>query len=380
MIRRRPGRGQALVEQHGRDIPVSGAPSVDGLVPLGVRIAGAWSWRILAVLAVLAVVVFLTAQLSLIVIPFFIAVLLAALLVPLVAFLVRHRWPKWLAVAVAEIGMIVVIAGLVVLIVTQITSGLDELKAQTLRSYGELKNALMAPPFNLTSEQIAAYVSDGWQALQDNTSLLLSGALSVGTSVGHFLAGFLVALFSTLFILIDGRAIWLWIVRLFPRRARAAVDMAGSAGWTTLGNFVRVQILVAAIDAIGIAAGAAILQLPLAIPIGVLVFLGSFIPVVGAVVTGALAVFVALIYHGWAVALVMLGIVLLVQQIEGHVLQPLIMGTAVKVHPLAVVLAVLTGSLLAGIPGAFFAVPLVAVLNVMIKTIASGAWRTGSSP
>ena len=187
-------------------------------------------------------------------------------------------------------------------------------------------------------------------------------------------------LFSTLFILIDGKGIWAWIVRIFPRRARTALDGAGKAGWLTLQNFIKVQILVATIDAIGIGAGAAILQLPLAIPIAVLVFLGSFIPVIGAVATGALAVFIALVYNGWVVALIMLGIVLLVQQIEGHVLQPLVMGTAVKVHPLAVVLAVAGGSVVAGIPGALFAVPIVAVLNVMIGYIARGDWRQPSLP
>jgi predicted PurR-regulated permease PerM len=189
----------------------------------------------------------------------------------------------------------------------------------------------------------------------------------------------LLTLFSTLFILIDGRGIWAWIVRIFPRRARLALDGAGKAGWLTLQNFIKVQILVATIDAIGIGAGAAILQLPLAIPIAVLVFLGSFIPVIGAVATGALAVFIALVYNGWVVALIMLCIVLLVQQIEGHVLQPLVMGTAVKVHPLAVVLAVAGGSVVAGIPGALFAVPIVAVLNVMIGYIARGDWRQSLS-
>jgi putative heme transporter len=147
-------------------------------------------------------------------------------------------------------------------------------------------------------------------------------------------------------------------------------------GWTTLTSFVRVQIFVAAIDAVGIGVGALILGLPLAIPIAVAVFLGSFIPIVGAVATGVLAVFVALIYKDVVIALIMLAIVLLVQQVEGHVLQPLVMGSAVKVHPVAVVFAVAGGSFLAGIPGALFAVPVVAVLNVMIRYIASGSWRT----
>jgi predicted PurR-regulated permease PerM len=162
---------------------------------------------------------------------------------------------------------------------------------------------------------------------------------------------------------------------VFPRRARAGVDGAGRAGWVTLRNFAKVQVLVAFIDAVGIGLVAFFLGLPLVGPIAVLVFLGSFIPVVGAVVTGALAVLVALVFKGWVFALIMLAGVLAVQQLEGHVLQPLIMGTAVKVHPLAVVLSVAAGSLLAGIPGALFAVPFVAVLNVMVHYVSSGKWR-----
>jgi predicted PurR-regulated permease PerM len=215
---------------------------------------------------------------------------------------------------------------------------------------------------------------------QEDSSILVSGALSLGSTLGHFLAGMLLTLFATLFILIDGRGIWRWIVGVFPRRARAAVDGAGLAGWGTLQNFVKVQILVATIDAIGIGLGAFLLGVPLAVPIAILVFLGSFIPIVGAVVTGALAVFVALVYNGWVIALIMLGIVLLVQQVEGHVLQPLIMGTAVKVHPLGVVVAVAAGSLLAGIPGALFAVPVAAVLNVMINYVSSGTWKGEAAP
>jgi predicted PurR-regulated permease PerM len=186
----------------------------------------------------------------------------------------------------------------------------------------------------------------------------------------------LLTLFSTLFILIDGPNIWRWVVRLFPHRARSAVDGAGRAGWITLTNFVKVQILVAFVDAVGIGLGSFLLGVPLAIPIGVLVFLGSFVPVIGAVVTGALAVFIALVYNGPVIALILLIVVLGVQQLEGHILQPLIMGSAVKVHPLAVVLAVAGGSIVAGIAGAFFAVPVVATLNVMVNYVASGAWRS----
>lgn len=369
-------RKQRWVSRFGaRGLTPEPTENIDEALPRGVRVAGAWSWRILVIAAVIALVIFLVIQLRLIVIPLLVAVLLAALLVPLVDFLHRHRWPKGLAVALAMVGLIVVVSGLLYLVTTQINQGFSGLTNLALQRYDEFKAFLLASPLHLTDAQITEYLGQGWEAMQRDSGLLLSGALSFGSSIGHFLAGMLLTLFSTLFILIDGKGIWAWLVRLFPRKARPAVQGAGVAGWTTLGNFVKVQILVASIDAIGIGVGAAILGVPLALPIGVLVFFGSFIPIVGAVVTGVLAVVVALIFNSPVHALIMLGIVLFVQQVEGHVLQPLIMGTAVKVHPLGVVLAVAAGSMLAGIPGALFAVPVAAVANVMVNYIASGRWR-----
>jgi predicted PurR-regulated permease PerM len=348
---------------------------VDESVPRGVRVAGAWSWRLLVIGGVIAVIVFLIIQLRLIVIPVLIAVLVSALLVPFVAFLHRHRWPRWLAIVTAMLALILIVGALVYLVVFQVRSESSHLRDQSVAAYNGFRSWLTTGPLDLTQAQIDQYLAQLWTSLQQDSQVFISGALSIGATLGHVLAGVLLTLFSTLFILIDGKGIWSWIVRIFPRRARLAVDGAGTAGWATLVNFVRVQILVASIDAVGIGLGAFILQLPLVIPIAVLVFLGSFIPIVGAVITGALAVVIALIYNGWVAALVMLGVVLLVQQVEGHVLQPLIMGTAVKVHPLAVVLVVAAGSLVAGIPGALFAVPLVAVLNVMIGYVSGGTWR-----
>lgn len=354
-------------------------------MPLGLKIAGAYSWRILLVVGVLAVFIFLVMQFRYIVIPFMIAILLGALLVPLVNLLVRHRWPKWLAVTVAMVGTLGLIAGLVVVVVAQVRAGFPDLQDQSVRAYDDLKAWLLDSPLHLTEADINDYLGQAWEAIQRDSATLVSGVLSVGSTAGHVFAGALLTLFATLFILIDGRGIWNWTVRLFPKRARPAVGSAGEAGWVTLTTFVKVQIFVAFVDAVGIGLGAWILGLffggfPLVIPIAVAVFLGSFIPVVGALVTGALAIFVALVYLGPIPALIMLGIVLLVQQIEGHVLQPLVMGTAVKVHPLAVVFAVAAGGFTAGIPGALFAVPVIAVTNVVVKYLASGAWRTTPHP
>jgi predicted PurR-regulated permease PerM len=349
--------------------------SVEEAVPRGVRLASAWSWRLLVIGAALAVAIFLIVQLRLIVVPVLIAVLLGALLVPFKDFLVRHRWPRSLAIVATLITVIVVVGGLLTVAIWQVTQQSGELRTQTIAVYNDFIDWLTTGPLGLSEPQIAETLNSMWTSFERDSQVFVSGALSLGSTLGHVLAGALLTLFSVLFILIDGRGIWRWIVRIFPKSARRAVMGAGQAGWVTLRNFVKVQILVASIDALGIGLGAFFLGLPLVFPISVLVFLGAFIPFVGAVLTGILAVFVALIFKGWVFAVIMLGIVLLVQQIEGHILQPLIMGTAVRVHPLAVVLAVAAGSLLAGIPGALFAVPFVAVLNVMVHYISSGAWK-----
>jgi predicted PurR-regulated permease PerM len=357
---------------------------VKDAVPYGVQVASAWSWRILVIAGVLALLIFLIIQLRYVVVPFLVAVLLAALLVPFSEWLQRHRWPKWLAIALSMLLTIGVIAGLVTLVVQQIRRELPEAQERSIAAYQQFLAWLETSPFQINEADINSYLAQLWKSIQDGG--LWSGALEVAGDAGHVLAGILLALFATLFILIDGRRVWRWIVGLFPKRARPAVDGGGRAGWVTLTTFVKVQIFVAFVDAVGIGLGAWILGLafggsfPLLIPIAVAVFLGSFVPVVGALITGALAVLVALIYLGPIPAVIMLGIVLLVQQVEGHVLQPLVLGTAVKVHPLAVVFAVAAGGFLAGIPGALFAVPFIATLNVVVKYIAAGEWRTNPDP
>jgi predicted PurR-regulated permease PerM len=358
--------------------PAGWAP--DPSVPRGMVVAGAWSWRVLLVVAVVAVFVWLVIQLRIIVIPFLVALLVSALLVPFSGWLQRHRWPKWVAVVVSLVGFLVVVAGLFALVVLQVVDGWPALRDRSVASYGELKQFLLASPLHLTEGQLNGYVRDAVAALQQDSQPLLRGALSIGSTAGHVGAGLVLMLFTTIFLLVGGGEIWRWVVRLFPRAARDAVDGAGRAGWLTLTNFVKVQIFVAFVDAVGIGLGALLLGLPLVAPIAIAVFLGSFVPVVGAVATGAIAVVVALVYNGWVVALLMLAVVILVQQIEGHLLQPFVMGSAVKVHPLAVVFAVAAGALLAGIPGALFAVPVIAVLNVMIGYVARGSWRTTPRP
>lgn len=349
-------------------------------IPRGLRLATAYSWRLLVVAAAAGVAIWIIMQLKLLVIPLLIAILMTALLWPGFLWLLSRHVPRWAAIVLSVLATIAVISGLLWVAIWQIGQQWRSVQSRTVEAVGQLRQYVIDGPLHLTSGQIDDLLAQGWSFLQQQASLLLSGALAIGSTVGHVATGALLVLFILLCLLADGGRIWSWVVRLFPRQARPAVDGAGRSGWRTVVTYARTQLLVATIDATGIGLGALLLGVPLAAPIAVLVFLGAFIPFVGAVVTGALAVFLALVYNGPWIALWMLVVVLGVQQLEGHILQPLLMGSAVKVHPLAVVIVVAGGAMIAGIPGALFAVPLAAFVNVVVLYVSRRAWETGDVP
>lgn len=347
---------------------VVAAPPVvgDAAVPATVRSAASWSWRLLLIGALVAATFWVVTQLKVIVVPVAVALLLTVLLTPVQRFLQRRaRMSRGVASGLALLGLILVVAGLVTLAGQQIVSGIRDLQEQAAEGFAKLSDWLATGPLGLDSTTLSGYLDDIGSTISDNQSTIVSGALGAATTIGHVLAGALIALFCTFFFLLDGRTIWSWCVGLLPLRARDRVHQAGRRGIVTLSAYTRTQLLVAAVDAVGIGVGAAFFVPGLALPLGILVFIGSFVPIVGAIVTGAVAVLVVLVAQGWVAALIMLGIVLLVQQIEGHVLQPFLMGHAVSLHPVAVLLVVAAGSFAAGIVGALFAVPLAATLNTV---------------
>jgi predicted PurR-regulated permease PerM len=353
---------------------------VTDAVPRGLRVATAYAWRLLIIAAAIGVGVWIVIQLKILVIPLLIAILISALLWPAFTWMLRHRVPRWLAIVVSLLGTLAVVGGLMWLAGWQIGREWPSVRDRTVEGVAQLRTGLLEGPLHLTAQQIDDLLGQAGALVQEQAELLWSGALAIGSTVGHVATGALLTVFILLCILADGGGIWRWTTRLFPARARAAVDGAARTGWVTVVNYARTQLLVATIDAIGIGLGAFLLGVPLAIPVGVLVFLGAFVPIVGAVLTGAVAVFLALVYNGLWIAVWMLVVVLAVQQIEGHILQPLLMGSAVKVHPLAVVLVVAGGALIGGIPGALFAVPLAAFVNVAAVYILRRAWETGLRP
>ena len=353
-----------------RDLP-TGAPDtrpVLASVPRGVRVAAAWGWRSLVIGAAVVALAYLLDGTRTLWVPVVIAILLAALLLPLHRLLMgRLRFPPGVAAITSVLLLIAFVSGLLTLAGRQIATGIGELWAQAADGFQELLDLVVGLGIGISTETIDGWLEDATGQLGENSDSILTGALSVGVTLGHVVVGTIVTMFALFFMLKDGRTIWAWSVRLFPRTARRAVHEAARRGAVTLTSFVRTQILVALIDAIGIGVGAAVLGLPLALPLGVLVFLGSFIPFVGAIATGSIAVLVALVALGPVQALIMLAIVLGVQQIESHLLQPLLLGHAVSLHPLAVLLSVAAGSMAAGVVGALLAVPLVATTNTVVQ-------------
>jgi len=341
------------------------SPSGADTVPLSVRAAASWSWRVLLIAAAVAGFLWLLAALKTIVVPVAIALLVTILLAPVRRTLQRWHLGKGLATALSIIGLIVLVGGLITLAGTSIVSGFQDLADQAVEGFRQFTTWLAEGPLKLDSEQLSQYGQQLQGSLVESSGLV-SGALGAATTVGHVFVGALIALFCTIFFLLDGRTIWTWLVNLLPVRARENVHQAGRRGLVTLSAYVRTQILVAFVDAVGIGIGSVFFVPALALPIGILVFVGSFVPIIGAIVTGAIATAVVLVAKGWIAALIMLGIVLLVQQAESHILQPFLMGHAVSLHPVAVVLVVAAGSLAAGIVGALFAVPLAAVLNTVL--------------
>lgn len=335
-------------------------------VPWSVRVAAEAGWRLLVLAGTVWVLMRIISAVQLVVFAFVIALLITALLQPTVARLRNYGVPRGLATSLTAISGFAVIGLMCWFVTWQVMENIDILSNQIQSGIDDLRNWLLKSPFHVTDKQINQIAKNLREAIGANTDQITSAGLEGVQVVVEALTGILLVFFSTLFLLYDGKRIWQWSLKLVPAAARPGVAGAGPRAWRTLTAYVRGTVLVALIDAIFIGLGIYFLNVPMAVPLAVFIFLFSFIPLVGAVASGALAVVVALVTQGVFAAVMTLAVVLAVQQIEGHVLQPFILGRAVRVHPLAVVLTVATGGMVAGIGGAVVAVPLVAVTNTVV--------------
>lgn len=335
--------------------PRAGALWADNFGRIGTR-----SVQALALIALVTVAVFALTRLTLVVIPVLIALVLASAIHPLVSWLRRHRFPSILATWAALLAIVAVFAGVMTAVVYAVADQWQDLADQAVAGVGELQESLRHLPFEISDQQI----QDAKDAI---TGFLTSSSFGAGAIAGfsagaNFVTGAVLTFVVLFFFLKDGPRIWEFLLRPFEGEAYARGKRIGGRTVSTMGGYVRGTAIVAAVDAIGIGIGLVVMGVPLAIPLAVLVFLLAFIPLVGATLAGVLAALVTLVANGWVDALIVVAIVIAVNQLEGNLLQPVVMARSLALHPLVILVAVTVGTVLAGITGAVLAVPVAASL------------------
>jgi predicted PurR-regulated permease PerM len=333
------------------------------------RVASEWAARAIIVGFAIYLVVRIIERLFLVSAAVILALFLTAVLQPLVARLRAMGMQGSLAAALVLFAGIVVLGLVGWFVGYQISSHAQALGDQLVQVGNQTSNWLKTGPLHLHQADLDKAIANLQKLVRDNQGRLLSGAVQTAQKVLEVLGGLLLTLLTTFFLLRDGQEIWTWVTRLLPKPAQPLVHAAGRNGWRTLGGYVRGLVSIAVIHAVTITIVLVILRVPLAPALGVLIFLGSFIPLLGLTISGAICVGVTLLEHGPAAAIVVGITIVVLLQVEGHLLQPVIMSRAVEVHPLAVALSVTAGTLLGGIAGALIAVPFVAFLNSFIKSL-----------
>jgi len=336
-------------------------------VPRWLSSGAAIAWRLLAIVAAVALTVYALAYLRVVVVPLIVALLLSTALRPPTRWLARHRFSDAAAAGTVMLGMVAILAGALTLAGTAVGRQFSDLADSIQAGIREAGDVLAEPPFNLSPADIDQRIDDAMAQLSDSGGSLTGGVVHGAVVVGEVITGLIITLLLLFFFLKDGPMLWRWVVETFGGRSRARVDEVARRAYTALAGYVRGLALVGVADATMIGAGLAILGIPLVLPLMLLTFLGAFLPLIGAFAAGLAAVLIALVAGGVGKALIVLALVVAVQQIEGHLLYPLIMGQAVNVHPIAVILALAAGGILAGIIGIFIAVPILTVAATVLS-------------
>lgn len=332
-------------------------------VPLWLQRAAAWAWRLLLVALLLYVAFRVATALRLVVLPCIAALLLTALLHPLTARLRRSGMPSMAATWCTFLSAIVVLAGLVFLAADRVSAEYPRLQTEVKHTARQVQTSLAGSPFHLTNVRLEQYANSFTHFLSQHQSLIAGTVVTGGKIVIELVTGLVLMLFVTFFLLKDGNKIWQWLVAALPAGSRSRADNAGAAAWTAVVNYMRGTTAVAAIHAVVIGLSLWLLGVPLLVPLILLVFIAAFVPLAGILVAGALAIIVTLGTRGWIAAVILLGIFLAENQLEGHLLQPQVVGRIVRLHPLAIILVLAVGGIIAGVAGAIVAVPAAAALS-----------------
>jgi predicted PurR-regulated permease PerM len=327
------------------------------------QVTAAWALRFLIVVAALVVLLDLLNTVSLVTITVIVAIMICALLQPLVGLLMSYHVPRTVAaVLVFVLGMTTLVAA-AWFVVQQVSANSSALGTQLLDAVATIRHWLVSGPARMSEQQVSQMVDALTKTISDNRASLAQGAFATANSALLVISGAVFCLFATLFLLSDDGGIFRWVVRLFPDESRVKVAHAGNVAWRTLIAYMRSTVLLALINSFTMVVVMLIAGMPLVVPLGVLLFLGSLIPLLGMLVAGVVVVLVALVTKSALMALVMAIALVLTVQLEGNLLNPLIMGKAVNIHPLGILMAVTAGTILGGIFGAFIAVPLAAIVN-----------------
>ncbi|MEV6973152.1 AI-2E family transporter [Kitasatospora sp. NPDC093806] len=342
-------------------------PSADR-VPPGLRIAAGYAWRlvVLGVAAYLAVSAL--SLLALPVIAVFVALVITSVLRPLVDLLARVL-PRSLAVLLAVVCAVAVVAGVLTLVGTTVAGEWSRLGAELRGGLGRIDHWLTGAPFHLRAGTVTDLRAKLGQFVTAHRSALLSTALSGAGRAVELLTGLALAVFCSVFFLHSGDRMWRWAEHQLPARARPVWSRAGRAAWHTFAGYTRGVLIVAGTNAVLVGIGLAVLRVPLVLPLTVLEFVAALVPLIGSPIALAVAALVALAARGPVVALLVLGLIVVIGQIEGHLLHPLVLGWSVRIHPVVVALSVTGGAVLAGVLGAVVAVPVVSVAWAVITEL-----------
>ena len=340
--------------------PLAGAP------PRWLRAAAEWSWRLVVVGAAVYVVVLALAHLRVVVLPIIIALLLTSLLLPVVRELRKRKLPDGAAAGIVLVGGVALIAIVIALIAPSVANQFSELGTQVRDGVDEAGTVLAKPPFNLSEKDVQDRIDEGIASLRKNSGTIGSGVVSGAVVLGELLTGLIITLLLTFFFLKDGERIWGWFVSLTGERRSTPVQEIAGRSFTALAGYVRGIAAVGIVDAVLIGIALAVIGVPLVVPLMILTFLGAFLPLIGAFSAGLAAVLIALVSNGVVPALIVLGVYVAVQQLEGHILYPILMSRAVNLHPAAIIVALAVGGITAGVIGIFLAVPIASVISVTI--------------
>lgn len=342
-------------------------------IPRSLATSSAYAWRLLVLIAAAYIALRGLVLLRIVVLPVIVGLLFASLLVRPLRALRRRGMGRGIASALVVLLALLVLVVIATIISRSVAKEFGNLTGKVDEGFAKIQDWLVTGPLSLSRDQVAGFDEQIRSGFTTNRSAILSGVAAGVHVVAEVAAGLVLSLFVLFFFLKDGDSIWAGIVSLFPPNRQQAVDVAGQRSFVTIGAYLRGVSITALVDAVLIAIALKIIGVPLVLPLAALTFFGAFIPLVGATLAGAVAALVALVTQGPVEALIVVGAIIAIQQIEGHVLAPLVLGRAVKLHPLAVALSLTGGAVIAGITGALLAVPVTAVVTTIVRTFSEHA-------